>query len=600
MEQRVKEFLGKHWVPLLAAAYAIFFAYLIYSRWANIQGFVLSDTDDNMRISQVRAWLNDGQGWYDLRQYKLNWPEGANIHWSRLVDVPLAGLILLGRLFLAGPQAEMFAVAVAPLVPLAVLMTALALTVRRLVHPSAWPLALICLFFAGSTMAQFVPTRIDHHGWQLALLAVGMAGIADPRRARGGATLGIASALSLSIGLEAMIYIALAGVGTVLRWIVDRGEGRRLAAYAVSLAGGTAFGFLVFASEANRLAVCDALSPVWLSDALLGGALLLALAWWSPGSWKMRLGGAAVAGAAIAGFHALAWPNCLQRLEGVSDEVYELWLSHVREARPFYRHPWKTAVTIIALPAMGLIGWGVLGWIARKDPARLARVLSAAVLAFAATALLFWQTRTGPAAQMLAIPGAVALVVLLAPLLSNSRFLLVRTLGTTALVLLALGGLVPLMLDHVAPDPVKNERQRAIARANNACPSLRAMRPVAKLPQATIFTFGDLSPRLITVTHHRAIMGPYHRNGPQIVDTMKFFRGTPDEARVLADKYRADYVLTCPMMSQATVFTAEAPKGFYMQLERGQVPAWLEPVALPKGSPLKLWRVKRPSPAHGN
>jgi len=593
VEQRVVELLDRHWKSLLALFYLLLCAWLIYSRWANIQGFVLADTDDNMRISQVRAWLNDGQGWYDLRQYKLNWPDGANIHWSRLVDLPLAGLILLGRVFLAGPQAELFAVGVAPLIPLAVLATALALTVRRLVHPSAWPLALICLFFAGSTMAQFVPTRIDHHGWQLALLAISVAGIADPRRARGGATLGIASAMSLAIGLEAMIYIALAGVGTVLRWVADRAERRRLAAYAVSLTGGTAFGFLVFASEANRLAVCDALSPVWLSDALLGGALLLALAWWSPGSWKTRLGAAALAGATIAGFHALAWPNCLQRLEGVSDEVYELWLSHVREARPFYRHPWKTAVTIIALPATGLIGWGVLGWITRKDAAKLARVLSAVVLAFAATALLFWQTRTGPAAQLLAIPGAVALVVLLAPMLYNSRFMLVRTIGTTALVLLALGGLVPLLLDQVAPDQVKNERQRAIAKANNACPTLAAMRPIGKLPAATIFTFGDLSPRLITVTHHRAIMGPYHRNGVQIVDTMKFFRGSPDEARLLADKYRADYVLTCPMMSQATVFTAEAPKGFYMQLERGQVPVWLEPVQLPKGSPLKLWRVKR-------
>ena len=593
MEQRVVELLDRHWKSLLALFYVLLCAYLIWSRWGNIQGFILTDTDDNMRISQVRAWLNDGQGWFDLRQYKLNWPEGANIHWSRLVDLPLAGLILLGRLFLSGPQAEMFAVAIAPLVPLAILTGALALTVRRLVHPSAWPLALICLFFAGSTMAQFVPTRIDHHGWQLALLAVGAAGIADPRRARGGATLGMASALSLAIGLEAMIYIALAGAGTVLRWVVDREERRRLAAYAVSLAGGTAFGYLVFASEANRLAVCDALSPVWLSDALLGGALLLALAWLSPGSWKMRLGAAAAAGAVVAGFHALTWPNCLQRLEGVSDEVYELWLSHVREARPFYRHPWKTAVTIIALPATGLIGWGALGWHSRKDPSKLARVLSAAVLALAATALLFWQTRTGPAAQMLAIPGAVALVVVLAPLLYNSRFMLVRTLGTTALVLLALGGLVPLLLDHVAPDPVRNERQRAISKANNACPSLRAMRPIAKLPPATIFTFGDLSPRLITVTHHRAIMGPYHRNGQQIVDTMKFFRGTADEARLLADKYRADYVLTCPMMSQATVFTAEAPKGFYMQLERGRVPAWMEPVPLPKDSPLRLWRVKR-------
>ena len=38
--------------------------------------------------------------------------------------------------------------------------------------------------------------------------------------------------------------------------------------------------------------------------------------------------------------------------------------------------------------------------------------------------------------------------------------------------------------------------------------------------------------------------------------------------------------MTCPMMSQSTVFMAAAPKGFYGQLEKGQVPAWLEPVDL--------------------
>ena len=36
----------------------------------------------------------------------------------------------------------------------------------------------------------------------------------------------------------------------------------------------------------------------------------------------------------LAAFHALVWPHCLQRLEGVSPEVEQLWLSHVREARP--------------------------------------------------------------------------------------------------------------------------------------------------------------------------------------------------------------------------------------------------------------------------
>jgi hypothetical protein len=586
---RVRDFIDRHWRWLVVAAWLGFAAYLIHSRWVGILGFALGDTDDNMRIAQVRALLA-GQDWYDLRQYKLNWPEGANIHWSRLVDLPLAGLILLGRLFLSGPDAERLAVTIAPLLPLLVMMVSLSLTVRRLVAPAAWPLAIVALFFAGSTMGMFNPTRIDHHGWQLALLAVAVAGISDPKRARGGAVLGIASALSLSIGLEMLIYLALGGAAMVVFWIVERDERRRLATYAASLAGGTALGFLVFASYANRAPVCDALSPVWLSDSLLAGAFMLGLAWFSPLKWHHRLGMAALAGVILAAFHALVWPHCLTRLEGVSPELYELWLSHVREARPVYRHGWRTATLILALPIAGLFGWSFLVWWVRRDLDRLRRVAAAGLPALTALALLFGQTRAGPAAQMLAIPGAVGMVWFVSPIAFRSENSIVRVLGTTAIVLLGLGGLVPLAVDSL-PQKKSTSREIAISKANRGCPSLWAMRPVAKQPKGTIFTFGDLSPRVISVTHHRAIMGPYHRNSQAIIDSMKLFRGDADQAHRLVRKYRADYLMTCPMMSQSTIYMSEAPKGFYGQLEKGQVPSWLQPIDLGKDSPLKMWKV---------
>jgi hypothetical protein len=583
------KFVDRRWRLLILLAWLLYGAWLIYARWHYITGFVLTDTDDNMRMSQVRALLG-GQDWFDLRQYKMNWPAGANIHWSRLVDLPIAGLILLGRTFMSGAHAEQMAIGVAPLIPLLLLLVSLALIVRRLVAPAAWPLAIACLFFAGSTMGMFQPTRIDHHNWQLALLALAVAGIADPRRARGGATLGIATALSLAIGLEMIIYLAIAGVTMVLFWVRDRDQRRRLATYAATLAGGTALGFLLFASYANRAAVCDALSPVWLSDALVGGALLLGLAAWSPANWRHRLGAAAAAAVTIAAFHAFAWPHCLSRLEGVSPELDQLWLSHVREARPVYRHGWRTATAILGIPVAGLAGWGVLAWAARGEWDRLQRILGAMLPAAAALALLFWQTRTGPAAQMLAIPGAVALVWLLAPRAFASNNSLVRVLGTALVVLAGLGAVVPLVVDNI-PREKSTPREGAIATANNNCPSLWAMKPVAQQPAGTVFTFGDLAPRVITVTHHRSIIGPYHRNGQQILDTMHAFRGTADEAHAILRKYHSDYLLTCPMMSQSTVFTAEAPKGFYAQLEKGQVPAWLRRIDLGKDNPMKMWKV---------
>lgn len=589
MTDRILNVIDRKWRLLLLAVWVLFAAWLTYHRWTNIQAFILSDTDDNMRMSQVRALLT-GQDWYDLRQYRMLWPQGADIHWSRLVDLPLAGLMLIGKMFLSGADAERWAAALAPLIPLALLLVSLTLSVRRLVAPAAWPLAIVALFFAGSTLGMFMPMRIDHHGWQLALLALAVAGIADPKRARGGATLGIATALSLSIGLEMLIYLALGGAAMTLFWIIDRDDRRRLATYAATVGGGTAAGFLVFASYANRMPVCDALSPVWLSDALLGGALLLALAWWSPAKWQHRLGGAVAAGAVVAAFHAIAWPHCLSRLEGASPELVDLWLSHVREARPVYRHGWRTAATILSLPVAGLVGWSVLAWLSRADRAKLQRIVAAALPALAALALLFWQTRTGPAAQMLAIPGAVGMVWFLAPRTFRSDRVLVRTLGTTLIVIVGLGGTVPVVIDSI-PRETPTKRQAAIGKANSGCPSLWNLRPVAQQPAGIVFTFGDLAPRLITVTHHKSITGPYHRNSQAIIDTMKAFRGDAGQAHAIIRKYRADYLLTCPMMSQSTIYMAEAPKGFYAQLERGQEPAWLERVPLPADSPLKMWKV---------
>ena len=585
----VLRLLDRHWRSVTVLAWLLLCAWFVYNRWHQIYTFDLLDTDDNMRISQVRALLH-GQDWFDLRQYRLNPPFGANIHWSRLVDLPLAGLILLLRPLVGGADAERIAVAIAPMLPLLLLLFGLALTARRLIHPAAFVLAFIALVSAGSTNGMFMPTRIDHHGWQLALLSITVAGLADPKRARGGATVGVATALSLSIGLEMLIYLALAGVAAVLFWVDDRDEKRRLAAYAVTLAGGTALGFLAFASYANRLAVCDALSPVWLSDALLGGALLFGLAAFSPADWKRRLALAVGAALFIAAFHAWMWPHCLARLEGVSPEVDRLWLSHVREARPVFTHGWQVATLLVALPLTGVVGWGLLAWHNRADRGLLRRTLAAAAPALAATLLLAWQTRTAPAAQMLGVVGAIAIVWLLAPLAERARTPVLRIAATVGVALIGLGAIVPLVMQAV-PGKKQTPRDISIGKANDQCNSMFAFKPVALQPKGMVVTFVDLGPRVITVTHHDSVAGPYHRNGQQIADVMNAFRGSEPQAHAILARYHSNYLLTCPNSSTTTIFLSEAPKGFYAQLEHGHVPAWLTPVVLPAKSPFKMWRV---------
>ena len=591
---RIAGWFFRHWKLILLLSWLAYAAVAIWNKWILIEAFALPDTDDNLRMAQVRAWLG-GQGWYDLVQHRFDPAHGgANIHWSRLVDLPLAGIILAMKPLLGGANAERVAVALAPLLPLIPLMFALALTMKRLVSEKAWPLPIIGLLCAYSTMGMFGPLRIDHHGWQLALLAVAIAGMADPKRARGGAVLGIATGLSLAIGLEMTIYLALLGGAAVLMWVADRDQRRRLAAYAASMVASTAFSFLVFASYANRLPVCDALSPVWLSDALVGGAIMLGLAMLKFDSWKARLAAAIVAGAAVAGFHAFMWPNCLQRLEGVSPEATRLWLDHVREARPFYRHDWKVALIAITLPATALIGWGLLcwrAWTAGEPKDLLLRTMAVALPSIAALALLFWQVRAAPAAQMMALPGATALIVLfVGRWLQTSNKLL--HLAAILVALIGFGALIPVGLNLVPAKP-KTDSALKVGQANSRCPSFAALAPIARLPKGMIFTFIDLGPRLIVGTHHDAVGGPYHRNDKMIADVMNAFRGDEAQAHRIVDEYRSDYLLICPYMSTATIFMSETPKGFYSQLDKGKVPSWLQPVDLGKDSPFKMWKVVR-------
>ena len=163
LADRVLADLSRHWLRWTLLAWLIVSAWLMFSNRAAIEWLALSDTDDNMRLMQVRAWMA-GQGWYDLRQYRMNPPVGFDIHWSRIVDLPIAGLILFFRLFTTPAWAERLACGLAPLIPLSITMTALAVTLRRLVGALSWPLGMALLLCAHATLLMYMPMRIDHHG----------------------------------------------------------------------------------------------------------------------------------------------------------------------------------------------------------------------------------------------------------------------------------------------------------------------------------------------------------------------------------------------------------------------------------------------------
>ena len=580
---------SRHWKLWTFAVWLLTAVALIIYKWNAIHWFALGDTDDNMRIMQVRALLG-GQDWYDLRQYRMNPPIGADMHWSHLVDLPLAGIILLLKPFVGMAVAEKCAVALGPIIPLGVAFAGLSLTVKRLVAPASFIVAIGILLSAYTVLMMFMPLRIDHHGWQLALLTVNIAGLADPKPGRGGVTVGIASALSLVIGLEMIPWLAVSGAAVGLRWIIAREELMRLRGYGAALAGGVGAGYLGFASYANAVNRCDALTPVWLSVMVLAGALVVALSFVRAEKWQTRLLLAALTGAVVIAFFALAWPQCIGSPEQVSPELDKLWLSHVSEAKPLYTQNWPTILSVSTL-LIGLCGnlWAM--WQERRNP-RGAAWAAIALLSIGSAMLLVWQTRLAATAIMLSIPGATAIGWTVLPKLRAHSNVLVRTFGVVA-AFLAVSGLWAQLLIGQLPNPnVATPGLKLVNKANATCPTAPALAPIARMPKATIFTFTDLGPRLITLTHHNAIAGPYHRNGDAILDVQHAFRGTADEARTIIKRHGATLLLICPNMSESTIYVSENPKGFYTQIARGTVPDWLEPVVLPQRTPFSLWRVR--------
>ncbi|PJG47917.1 hypothetical protein CAF53_06415 [Sphingobium sp. LB126] len=599
----------RHWKWLTVLLWIFAMAWLIAMRWPQIHWLTLSDTDDNIRYVQVKDWLA-GQGWYDLRQYRLDPPAGFNIHWSRLVDLPIAGLMLFFRAFVDQGLADRLACGIAPMLPLLPLMLGLGFIARRLAGGNSWFLAALAPFAAQMGIGMFMPMRIDHHGWQLAFTVLMLAGLIDRNWLRGGIVAGVSSALSIAIGMEMIVYLAAGGALIALRWVFKEGAARRMLPYALSLAGATSLSFLLFASHANREMVCDAISPIWVAIFAAASAGMALLALLPLRSWPARLGAGIVVGAAVAVFAWLNWPQCLTGAYQISPELERLWLANIREAKPITVQPWSLIVPLMAIPAAGLIGliWAL--WDSRRDTDRLWAWATVGLMMLFSTALLFWQLRAGPAAQLLAIPPAAWAAYRLLCALGTGRPL-VRGLALVGMLLLAAVAFATPLYPQInllwttatgaqtkPQKPAVQARRKAIDKANGRCRTLPSLQVLDQLPAATIFTMVDLGPRLIAVTHHSAVAGPYHRNGAVILDMHHAYDGPAAAFRPIAARHHATYLLVCPGFPEGTIYQARSPKGFYAGLMRGEVPDWLEPVALKTGItlPYTLYRIDYGAP----
>jgi hypothetical protein len=356
------------WMVLGIWALIVGLQLLIFAR--DIPALRMGDPDDVLRLVQVRDLLA-GQGWFDLHQYRIMAPEGVLMHWSRLVDLPIAATIVALRPLLGTANAE---IAAAVIVPALTVLCTLALAMHaanRLFGRDTAVAAGIIVGLSGIVLHQMQPLRIDHHGWQIVSALGAVVGLhaRDPRR--GGWVLGLALAAGLTVSLEGLPLTALF-IGVVgLRAVID-GQWQRLGHAAAALALATAGLFLACRGLGDLVEHCDAVSPMHMAAlgwvALCGAGLTQWRPSRRPSSRLLALAVLALAAGGAAAIVALAAPQCANgAFGGIDPYVKSHWLDNVREGRPIWETTLHNAIALIGAVPLGL--WACWRLIQRALPA---------------------------------------------------------------------------------------------------------------------------------------------------------------------------------------------------------------------------------------
>lgn len=549
------------------------------------------DTDDAMRMVQLRAWL-DGQNWFDLTVHRLDPPQGVFMHWSHVIDLPLGCLVRFFELFTTQAYAELLTRLAFPIALQVGLIAAMIFAARVLVGPVGGLPAMLLGVTSCVQFGQFIAGRIDHHAPQITLLfaIVGLTSDAVLNRRRSSAALiALACVVSMAISLENLPFIAIVITALGLIWMVDDTRAPVLRSFGLALAGWVPALFILFIPPSRYGVVSsDAFSLPHLIGAVLGGLALAALTCW-PFKNSVQRGVAAICAAlAVGGVMLAACPGVLAGPYAALDPVVRsVWLVHVTEAMPLTTavrlHP--QAATLIVAPL--LVGLAALACAAyRSCGARRAVYLMVAALVVTGLAGAMWEVRVIASVTPIALLGGVWAFAAVAKPDQSGETPLFRTL----IGFFVLFPFAPLAWAAV-PTPAESSGVTGPAQAAESCRQADHVTPLASLPAGLVFATIDSGSHLLVHTPHSVLGAPYHRNNHGNRVVIDGFSAEGADAERIVTSAGARYVALCPGQVQAEALTSRNPNGLAAQLLAGRVPEWLEKVDVPS-TPYLIYAVK--------
>ncbi len=537
--------------------------------------------DDWTRLLEVRDLIN-GQSWWDITQYRMNPPEGFSMHWSRLVDMPLALAITL--------FGERWGMALVPLCWLLPALFALRAIMLRLGFTGGALLAgLVLLPLFPLLPGNFAPMRIDHHAPQ-AVLALATAALMLSTRRWGAVGAGLMASAWLVISLEALPLIAVIAGLYGLRYLAE--ERLLLPWFLLSL---TFFSlFLSFATRPNIELLgtfCDVLRPGHI--AAFGIATLIAgIVPFLPFQHVAggRLAGLALIPIATIPLAFVLLGDCATNPMAELDPVLATWWhGYITEGLPFWKQPVSVAAMLIWTLVPLVLGY----WLAGRggafaDGAGVAWLMLF-LLALAAWSYSLFLMRAAVIAQLLTIPFAAVLLALLLPQARTIPTMLPRLVATLGCILLA----TPMFVSAITKplDPMFPTETMARGAAAPIVAGVCDYASLAALEPGLMLVTMDAGPAILGQTRHSIVAASYHRNQQPMADVITAYTGFPAKAREIVKGYDVDYVITCLSASDLALYRTAVEGNFANVLAAGEVPAWLTPVAGFESGVLRVYRV---------
>lgn len=622
--------------------YAVFLyaalCWILHPYGAVRSGYI-ADPDDYMRLNEVMNWLQ-GQGWFDLSHPRVSPGTNTVVHWARLLDIPIA-LIAWPLQFVMGLRNALLLASF--IIPPALFAVAVALSsaLARPLCRGHENLAAVVLLFCPLVLMNYMPGRVDHHGWQILAAGYSLVALAGAVNGQTSWKLDFLTAMilvcGLWIGTEAMPWVALfvACLGFNAAW-----QG------GAALKQAARFGaFFLFASV---LVLALAVTPdhytdralSWYSgaDVLFAGltALMFACAWLVAAPLKGRLPRMSVmAGAAfiVAAVFVMLVPEIRQGPFADYDEFdATIALDGIGEAQPFLNqirfNPYFLMHNVSALmhvlqglwlSLLGVAGL-ILAWKRGDERQKMYAGFFAAYLLSAIGLTVFCQMRVGWFMQYFAAAAVVPVIVAVASGLKEKY-----TVGYPLFAAVALSCLLPVVLIPAAVADAPLATSVLMFPANRGAPScdLHSMADYLandwagdahkQIPH-TIMASGNEGPELAFRTPHNVIAANFNVAGN--ADAYEFFGARDDAvARRIAARWGADRVLICRSFPLTyarlmharlgkTAFLGTAADGkMYLfsdpqhpalveRLARGPVPDWLKPVVIPYDTDYLLFEIK--------